>query len=284
MIRNKGPRIIVVVIIAIVILAVLMLSTIPDSSPISIITTPIAKIVNPVLKGIRSVGNTVGGWFESMKNSEEIRKENEHLRAENARLANELSQMEDAAQQYEELKSALQIKSRYDNYIIKGGNILNDGFTGWFDLYRINLGREDGIDVSSENSYAVVDAGSNLLGRLYSSDINSSKVMPLLHEGFAINAVTGAGTAAISMRIRGDIELREQGLCLADNFSGQSVIELGDEVRTSGKGGDFPPGILIGYVDEIIYSNSGTILKAVIKPSAVEENRTIVFVLLGEKE
>jgi len=272
----------VVVILAIIILAVLMLSTIPDSSPFSVLTTPIAKIFNPVYQGLRSVTNSVSGWFSSLRDAEAIRKENERLKLENARLANELSQNIEAAQQYEDLKEALQIKSRYDNYQIKGGYILTDGFSGWFDLYRINLGREDGVLVSPENNYAVVDAGSNLLGRLYSSDINSSKVMPLIHEGFAVNAVTGDGTAAISMRVRGDIELREQGLCLADNISGQSILEVGDTVRTSGTGAEFPSGLVIGTVQELRYSPAGEIETAVILPAAPEENRTVVFVLIGE--
>ncbi len=282
--RSKGPRIIVVIILAIVILAVLMLSTIPDSSPIPLITTPISKIVNPVYRSLRSVTDSIKGWFDSLKNSEKIRQENELLKQENARLANELSQKEEAALQYEELKDALQIKTRYDSYIIKGGYILNDGFTGWFDLYRINLGREDGITVTAEDSYAVVDAGSRLLGRIYSSDINSSKVMPLIHEGFAINAVSGSGTVAINCRVRGDIELREQGLCLADNISGQAVLQVGDELRTSGQGGNLPAGLLIGTVNDLRYSNQGDIIAAVIKPAAPEENRSIVFVLIGEEE
>ncbi|HHU07304.1 MAG TPA: rod shape-determining protein MreC [Clostridiaceae bacterium] len=282
--RSKGPRIIVVIILAIVILAVLMLSTIPDSSPIPLITTPISKVINPIYRGLRSVSDTVTGWFDSLQNSESIRRENEVLKQENARLANELSQKEEAAHQYEELKDALQIKTRYDSYTIKGGHILNDGFTGWFDLYRINLGREDGVAVSPEESYAVVDAGSRLLGRIYSSDINSSKVMPLIHEGFAINAVSGAGTAAISMRVRGDVQLREQGLCLADNISGQAILQVGDELKTSGQGGDFPAGLLIGMVEELRYSNNGDIVSAVIQPAAPEENRSIVFVLIGEEE
>lgn len=282
--RSKGPRIIVVIIIAIVILAVLMLSTIPDSSPIPLITTPISKVVNPILRGLRSASDTVSGWFDSLQNSERIRQENERLKLENARLANELSQNEEAAQQYEELKDALQIKTRYDSYELKGGYILNDGFSGWFDLYRINLGREDGLSVSPEESYAVVDAGSRLLGRIYSSDINSAKVMPLIHEGFAINAVAGAGSAAINMRVRGDIELREQGLCLADNISGQSVLRIGDELRSSGQGADFPAGLLIGTVQELRSADNGDITAAIIKPAAPEENRSIVFVLIGETE
>ncbi len=282
--RSKGPRIIVVVVLAIVILAVLMLSTIPDSSPFSILTTPIAKIVNPIYRGIRSVSGSVSGWFSSLRDTEAIRQENEKLKLENAQLANELSQNQEAIQQYENLKEALQIKTRFDRYTIKGGYILTDGFTDWFDLYRINLGREDGINVSPENSYAVVDAGSFLLGRLYSSDINSSKVMPLTHEGFAINAVAGEGTAAINMRVRGDIQLRAQGLCLADNISGQSILKVGDIIKTSGAGGHFPSGLVIGVVQELKFSKDGAIQSAIVKPSAPEENRSIVFVLIGENE
>jgi len=77
----------------------------------------------------------------------QIRRENEALLLENATLRNQVTQLEEAGRQYEELKSALKLKDKYDRYEIIGGRLMSREIGDWFDVFRIDIGITDGLIV-----------------------------------------------------------------------------------------------------------------------------------------
>ena len=94
----------------------------------------------------------------------------------------------------------------------------------------------------------------NLVGRVIETSDTESRVLPLLHEGFAVagkvNAVNGA-----TFMVLGDAELKRQGLCLVTDIDPDVRLEPGMEIVTSGDGGLFPEGIPIGVIETVDNSN-----------------------------
>jgi rod shape-determining protein MreC len=208
-----------------------------------------------------------------------IRQENEKLAQENAQLKNKVSQLEAAGRNYEELKTALQLKDKFDRYEIAGARILTRELGTWFDVFKIGSGTVDGITITESESFAVVDAQSRLIGRVLSSDLTTAKVLPLLHEGFAVSARVNEVNGAI-VRLRGDIELKENNLCVADQIPSSSDLRIGDELVTSGLGGLFPEGILIGSIIEFRDDAAGRKI-AIVRPSVDFDNMSVVFIMKG---
>jgi rod shape-determining protein MreC len=274
-------RIFAVVIATIVLVALIVLSLVPGS-PLSHLTTPLSGIFNPVIRLGQKASDAVTGWFSTLAESNRIRNENEALMLENARLRNELTQLEDAARQFEELREALDLKTLYPSYDVKGGYILNRAIGQWFDVFRINLGQSDGLVVTSDISYAVVDAESNLIGRVFSSDLGSAKVLPVIHEGFSISARIDRSNG-VAVRVRGDLELKDDNFCLADQIPLDAGIVAGDRIVTSGAGGFFPEGILVGIVESVRLSPDGRTHEAILTPAASFDRTNVVFVLIGRE-
>ncbi|MEA4888207.1 MAG: rod shape-determining protein MreC [Clostridiaceae bacterium] len=273
-------RIFIIVFTTLLLLAVLLLSSLPGS-PLNFLTSPISAVLEPVQKGLIGITDQITGFYESLTEGARIRQENQSLEDENAGLRNQIAQLEEAGRQYEELKDAFKLKDQFDSYTILGARVMTREIGTWFDVFRIDLGTKDGLTVTETVSFAVVDAQSRLIGRVMSTDAVSGKVLPLLHEGFAVSAKVNIVNGSL-VRVRGDLDLKGEGLCLVDQIPANAKLQVGDELVTSGVGGLFPAGIPIGKVVSISDEETKDQRRAILQPYADLENLTTVFVMKGK--
>ncbi len=274
-------RVFIIVFTTLLLLTVLLLSSLPGS-PLNFLTSPFSAALEPVQNGLAAISNQVTGFYESLTEGIQIRKNNQQLLEENAKLRNQIAQLEEAGRQYQELKNAFQLKDQFDKYQIIGGRVMTREIGSWFDVFRIDVGSSDGVAVSETLSYAVVDAESRLIGRLLSTDAVSGKVLPLLHEGFSVSGKINEVNGTL-LRVRGDLDLQDQGLCLIDQIPANASLQVGDEIITSGSGGLFPAGIAIGKIVAVIDKDARNQRQAHLQPYADLENLTTVFVMKGKE-
>lgn len=277
-----GPgrnRIFIVVFVSLALLTVLLLSALPGS-PLNILTSPLSAVLEPIQKGLIGLGEQVSGFYVSVTDGLRIRRENTELAEENAALRSRIAQLEEAGRQYQELKDAFLLKDRFDSYDILGGRILTRDMGLWFDVFRIDRGRSDGLVVTETLSYAVINAQSHLVGRVLSTDLVAGKVLPLLHEGFVVSGKVDVVGGTI-VRIRGDLNLKEQGLCRVDQIPAGASLQPGDVLVTSGIGGLFPAGIPIGSIELVVDSSTPGMRWATLRPFADLERLSTVFVMRG---
>ena len=243
--------------IALIVLLVLaagaVLSLLPGS-PVKKILQPVQLISSPAQSLVKKAGDTISDFWSAITDGIAIREENQALKEQIADLRYQLTQNEEAALRYEELKDALHIKDMFSNYEIYGASILSRESDEWFSTIRLNAGANDGIALEEGNSYPVLDVEMNLVGRVIETSDNESRVLPLLHEGFAVagkvNEVNGA-----TFMVLGDAELKRYGLCLVTDIDSDVHLEPGMEIVTSGDGGLFPEGIPIGVIESVDNSN-----------------------------
>ena len=88
----------------------------------------------------------------------------------------------------------------------------------------------------------------NLVGRVMTTDKDSSKILPLLHEGFTVSAKVNEVNGA-TVLVSGDITLKSEGLCVVTRIPSNIILKPGQELVTSGEGGLFPAGIPIGVIE-----------------------------------
>lgn len=272
-------RIFTAVLISLILVTLILFSSFPGS-PLNHLTSPLSVVMLPIQKTFSNAADKVTGFWDSLTDGISIRNENKSLQLENAALRNQVTQLQEAGRQYEELKLALQLKDEFDRFEIIGARVLTREIGSWFDVFKIDLGTRDGLSVSENQSFAVVDAESRLVGRVLSSDLTTAKILPLLHEGFSVSARVDEINGAI-VRLRGDIDLKSEGLCIIDQIPASADIRVGDKLKTSGMGGLFPAGIDIGVVVEVKSDNLPGQYTAVVKPSSEIDNVSVVFVMKG---
>ncbi len=278
--KVKFNKIFIVLIVTLLVMSLLVYSSIPGSA-LHVLTSPVSFITDPVYSVITGVSSSIKGFFESLTESEKIRNENLKLKNENLELQQKVKELEENGRRWEELKSALNIRDAYSDYTIIGAGVLTREIGEWFDIFRINAGIRDGIIIDGFSSYSVVDSNMNLVGRIVSSDYSSSKVMPVLHEGSIVSSRINT-PGGLTVRVRGDLILKELSKCRVDNIADISAISIGDEVVTSGLGGLYPPGIPVGVITEIINGGQSSERRAVLEVYSDYKVLTDVFILKGK--
>ena len=71
-------------------------------------------------------------------------------------------------------------------------------------------------------------------------------------------------------------------ICNLDLINKRHAIEVRDEVVTSGLGGVFPKGILVGYIDQVFMDDSGLYQKAELLPAENLGSLEFVFIVADE--
>ncbi|MEI8199289.1 MAG: rod shape-determining protein MreC [Eubacteriales bacterium] len=275
-------KVFILILVTLLIVAVIIFDKIPGS-PVENITTPVSVIIDPVQKLVQGTGSKISDFFTAVSDGLSIRQENADLKKQIAELEYEVQQGKEAAIRWQELKDAFFIKDSFENYDIHGSSILTREADEWFSVIRIDVGSSNGIAISDINpSYAVVDAQMNLVGRIQSTDVSSSKVLPVLHEGFTVSAKVNTVNGAI-VTVHGEVELKENGLCKVDQIPDQVSLQVGDVLVTSGDGGLFPAGIPVGVIMSV--DNSSLLNRyATLKPYVDISSLKDVFIMVPKTQ
>ena len=195
-------------------------------------------------------------------------------------MKQEIKKLEGENLKYQELRDALQIQENYDRYDVLHSNVISEAFGVWFDVFRIDIGINNGIVIDEDHlSYPVVDSEMNLVGRILMADTSSSSVLPFINEGSVISAKINRTDGSV-VRVIGDANLRKEGLVMVDQIPENAKLNVGDELITSGNGGFYPLGLPMGEIVRI-HDDEGYIW-AELKPYHEYIGHTDVFVLVGQ--
>ena len=173
----------------------------------------------------------------------------------------------------EKLKELTDIKIVLSDFEMINATIIERNREYWFNSLTINKGTHDGI----KEDMAVIDAN-GLIGRI-SEVRDSSSVVKLI--------TTNDTKNKISVVIKGDKDIYGIMSGYDTNndylkiviYDQEELIKEGLKVETTGMGGIFPSGILIGYTKDLFKERDGvtTIVRA--KPSSKLEGEKYVTIL-----
>ncbi|MDR3120015.1 MAG: rod shape-determining protein MreC, partial [Clostridiales bacterium] len=231
--------------------------------------SPVASLFSAVSSALNKNVRTFGDVEQILADNEELKARVDALEHENR----ELSAYKDKMREYQD---ALNLKGRFSEYSLIGGNVITRDVGNWFDVFKIDIGARAGVT----GDLPVVSSNMALIGRTISSSVNTSKVITLIDEECVVSGwVMGQEGGAVV--VRGDLLLKGQGLCRIDLIPPELDIKPGDVIETSGIGGIFPRGIEIGAVLSVKQTGNGLERYAVVEPFADIRAMNEVFILAG---
>ncbi len=144
----------------------------------------------------------------------------------------------------------------------------------WFQEIILDKGKDDGLEMDSP---VLVDVGGReaLVGRIVETSARVSKVM-LLQDSLSAVAATVVGDRGEDGVVEGT-NAHELMLKFLDRGS---QVKIGDMVQTSGLGKAFPPGVSIGWVENIEPDPRQLFLQAKLRPAGRSNLLRTVLVLV----
>ena len=119
----------------------------------------------------------------------------------------------------------------------------------------INVGSDDGVE---KNMTVIADKG--LVGHVVSVTNNTAKVQVIVDAASTVSATIN--TTEESIICKGTLENNQ--ILRASYIPTGAELIIGDTIHTSGLGGIYPKGILIGTISNIVTTNNSTDRYAVI--------------------
>lgn len=229
--------------------------------------------------------NSFAGFFDEIKDLRNTYEENKELKARIEKTAQLESDVARLKKDNKELRKILDKKKSLADYEPVQATVIARNPDRWYDVITIDQGEATGI----QPNMAVITA-EGLIGKVKNTSKFTSTVQ-LLSAYDSRNRVSAVIQG--KNNVYGVIEGydKEKKALLMTKVPYDSKVKKGMLVTTSGKGGVFPEGLIIGKIKEMVPDEFGLTQTALIKPAAAFNDLEHVMVtkrsmttVLPEKE
>lgn len=232
----------------------------------------VGTVVSPIVKVSSVISDKVAGFFNGILSAGDTKKENEQLKKELSEAYKNLSDLEKYKNENEHLKKFLEIKEQNPDYKLESAMVIGRDSSSQFGSFTVDKGSMAGIKV---NSPVITHEG--LVGIVSHVGPTYSVVTTILDPKINIGAYNSR-TQSTGV-VGGDANLYSSAKTKLRLLPRDTALLSGDIIETSGIGGMFPAGILIGTVDSIKAENSGVSMYAEISPIVDIEKVSNVMII-----
>ncbi len=226
---------------------------------------------------LRPVQSVVGLALEPVTKTLQIRgksdleKENADLRDEVATLKGEVAAREESKIENDALRAQLGF-AQSGNYELVRGEIISQDPSNYQQLLTIDRGSSSGI---KKDMVAVT--GGVVVGKIVDTTPSTAKVQLITDFSSAVPVLDQA-TRATGL-VHGT---RGFGLAL-EMVPQTDTLQAGDALITSGFGGDYPKGLVVGTVGTVKKRDADVFQTAEVRPAADFRKLESLFVITGQK-
>ncbi len=268
--KKKGLRLGLTV-LAVVLLIVLIKGT--SENKVGVFGSVTGEIRKPFQSTITSIVN----WFEKGYNRifkyDELVAENEQLKKRLAEAESQIDANEQAIKENEQLKTLLQFKNTHSDYELELVQVTDRSSSNWSSSITINRGSNNNISVGN----TIITEEGYLVGQVTEVGANWATVCTIIDPSMKIGAKTIESSA--TGVVQGDFNLLRSNQTRLSYIGSNDKVFEGDRVITTGSGGVFPEGLVIGTITEIASDAGGQEKYAIVSPSCDISNLTLLFVI-----
>ena len=238
-----------------------------ETGPLHTLQSAVSGAVSPlriVGGSIESATSTVGDTVDNITADQSTLS---GLREYNEQLVQQYSQMEEYKQEAQRLQKLLDLK---DTYQIEGtgARVIGRSSEAWSQTVIINKGSDDGVSTGQ-----TVMGTSGVVGQIVSTSSHTATVRLLT------DPQSGAAAMVQSSRAEGILRGSLVGLLYLEDLDADAEVNVGDVVVTSGLGGSYARGLIIGTVVKVDAQQGDTSRRAVVSPNDAISTREDVLVV-----
>jgi rod shape-determining protein MreC len=226
-------------------------------------------VLSPLEEALRSIARPIASTVTNYNDVRDLTRENEALRTDNERLQAEIARLQTDAQRREELERLLQVKQGLSDQDFLGASVIARDPSNLRQEVAIDRGKDDGIKVGMP----VVTEGRALVGTVTKLEGDHAWVTLVTDVDSAVSSSTLESNAA------GVVSGGYNRKLTMEFVSQDAPVKEGDTVVTSGLGGTYPKGLVIGKVTGIAGSRQEVFQKVTVEPLASLARVEIVLVM-----
>ena len=227
----------------------------------------------PIQGAVGSVVDWLQGIYGYIYQYDKLVAENESLRQQLAEAQEQVRQSAEAAEENIRLRTLLGYLEKNTTFITESAMITSWDASNWVSAFTISKGTDNGI----EKGDCVITESGMLVGQVAELGTNWATVRSLIDVNMDAGVLVGDST--IAAMLVGDYALMQEGKCKLRYFTEDTTLFTGDSVITSGKGGAFPSGIIVGTVTELRSEAGGQNFYAVVDPAVDLSLLSQVFII-----
>ncbi len=256
--RNISSRFFIgiAVVVALCILSALYSGVTGNPSPV---TKLAGMVVTPVQRLVTGVSGALGKGVSYFTDFDDLKAENEQLKKQIRDMEQTVRDAKLALEENDRLRQQAGQATRERELTELPAEVIARNPGDWATTLTLDKGSSHGVEVGD-----LVTTLDGMAGYVSSVAPNYCEVTSVIDIEMQCGAlITRTRESAIA---EGNYDLMAEGTLRLSYLKEDAQVIIGDTVETSGTGGVFPKGIMIGTVESVLPEDNGISYYAVIKP------------------
>jgi rod shape-determining protein MreC len=246
-------------------------------------TSPLTSVAGVVFSPLQRLASFAADKFENFSgafvSASEYRERVKELENKVIEYQSQLVDYEKLKKKVESYENFLEVKNDNPDYKFAAATVIGRDSADVFGSFTLNAGTADGVEVNDPVIY-----GEHLTGVVKEVNLTSCVVNTVLNPKVNISAYEIRSGEIGYVNTNTTLSLK--GRCMLSGLDGNSVVTSGGIVCTSGIGGIYPRGLIIGTVITVEADEANVSSNAIIEPDIDISTLQDVFIItdFGENE
>ena len=267
--RSQGFRNLVVIAVVIFLGILTAAFTHNSSSPV---TSALGTVFLPLQKLSAAISENLGELSVSFRSASVYEEENRELKKELEEYRKKLADYDEMKKKVDSYEDFYGVKKQNPDFEFSYGSVLSRDAADAYGSFVINVGSKDGVEVDDPVIY-----GEYVVGIVKKVNFSTCVVYTVLDPRVNVGAMESE-TREFGY-VCGDTALFKDGMCKLSGLDSSTSVVGGGIVCTSGAGGVFPDGLLIGEVVSVKDDDVSAGFYAQVKPFVDFSKLSDVFVI-----
>ena len=268
--RKNGIKVGIIVIAVVLLIGV---GAAARGGQISFLQNVTGFVEAPLKRVLSSTVNVLDGIYGYIFEYDSLIAENESLRAQLAEAQESARNGMAASEENTRLRKLLELREQHTDYVLESSKVVLWSSSNWSSAFTISKGASSGIALGAP----VITEYGAVVGQVTELGENWATVSTLIDVDMSVGAFVGA--AGNSGMVVGEFGLMRKNQAKLTFLADGAQIFVGDDVLTSGSGGAFPAGLVIGKLTAVQTEAGGQIEYGLVEPQCDFDSLVQVFVI-----